>query len=84
MLLSLTFELSISTKQLTSWLKTNKLTNSMKPILSYETNTRSGTEEFSIWNLKVHYRVHKSPPRIHTSSHMNLIHILLTHGAEPF
>jgi hypothetical protein len=44
---------------------------------SWETTSRSATQEVPniLWNLKVHYRVRKNPPRIPTLSQADAVHI---------
>ena len=67
-----------NTKHLKISHKMSKLTNYMAQSPSWEANSFSANQEIPhiLWNQKVYYRIHKSPPPVHTLSQINQAHAL--------
>ena len=62
-------------------IRTYLLTHSMEQSPSWEANRSSASQEIPhiLWNLKVHYRIHKCPPPVPILSQLDPVHITTSH-----
>jgi hypothetical protein len=64
--------------------KTNRPTNFMEQSPSWEANRSSATQEipFILWNMKLHCRIHKSPPTVSILGQINPVHAPPSHFSK--